>query len=471
MKMKKKLDSPGEEETEAGRGDESGTGPDLLEDVLASLYLLGEHDLAAAKAKADAEMKEYRDWLLTREPIQYLGVIVKGRNGVRVKDPVTMTRFSGTVEPKDADGDIEIVRLDAAGERRNVLLRCPLRGIGPQGAILHRKYKRIKQTLTVKITPNERGGFNLDVAVRSEGLAMVVGGGSPVSNGGGKRTRAARAGAAGTGEGYNTRPLAHGPAPTPPDAGVPPALRYAVMGVLTIAVGLGLSRFAADLICRHPPTSTARVVPAVSSGAPAPAPEVSRDRGDMEVRRALFRPDSMANAGARPEVEKPDRGQKPAPVSARGVDNSKESKRRDKLASIGRIVIVITPGDTDPEEVFDMQKVTINLKQSGFTEVVAQKKPNVLVMSKPDDAQATKTMFIRIADGAGEKDDCAEQAKADEQDTLLLLSEILAADLPAAELTAAISDPTRQCVEREVRVESDGATDEAAQATALTDMH
>src|ERR1044072_1378930 len=92
------------DDMEADRGDESGTGLDLLEAALEACRASGEEDIYRAIEKSNEDVVPYRKWLLTGECIQYLDIVVKGRDGVQVQGPIAITRFSGTVDPKYSDG-------------------------------------------------------------------------------------------------------------------------------------------------------------------------------------------------------------------------------------------------------------------------------------------------------------------------------------------------------------------------------
>jgi hypothetical protein len=437
--MKKALDSREQEEIEAGQGDESGTGLDLLDEILASCRLIGESDLDAAAAQAKEEMEAYKRWLLSGELIHYLGIIIKGRDGLQVKGPVTLTRFSGTIDPEYAGGTVEIVRLNAAGERQNVLLRCPLRRLGPEGISISEEYKRIGQTLSVKIAPNDLGGFNLDVAVLAQELARAVGGGSPISNGGGsKRVKAARANGAAAGGGALTIP----PFMWPSTSSIP---NY-VMGVILGTVVLSLLLF--KVFSSERSESHLRGAENTVSGQLTSVNKSGGSKIEQEVDSTTPETAPTTSVGIQAKAEKPNTLPQASP--AKIADSQRQVKRREKLASVGKIVIVIAPEGKDDRATTDIREAfATDLQGCGFIIDEDQTKANVLVMRKnPDDTVARRTVFINVSDKAGEKDDCTAQANTQVQAALRELSEMFVGELPIA-----LSTGKEQCVEEPVQVE------------------
>lgn len=438
--MKNALDSREQEDIEAGQGDESGTGLDLLDEILASCWLIGESDLDAAAVKAKAEMEAYKRWLLSGDRIQYLGIIIKGRDGVQVKGPVTLTRFSGTIDPKYAGGIVEIIRLNAAGERQNVLLRCSLPRLGPEGVSICEKYKKIGQMLAVKIAPNDLGGFNLDVEVSSQELARAVGGGSPVSNGSGsKRTRAARANGAAAGGDSLTIP----PSMWPSTSSIP---KY-IMGVILCTMVASVLLVKAFSSAK--PESPLRAAENRTSSEFIPVREaIVSQIGQEEIHKAS-QTGPITSTSTQAKAGKPNKVSRESP--AKIADSQWEMKRKEKLASVGRIVIVIAPeGIKDDKATTDIREAfATDLQGCGFTIDEDQTKANVLVMrKKPGDTYADRTVFINISDKAGEKDDCSAQANAREQTALLQLSEMFGGELPVT-----LSTGKGQCVEESVQAE------------------
>lgn len=439
--MKNAFDSCEEEDINVGQGDGSGTGLDLLDEILASCWLIGESDFDAAAAKAKAEMEAHRRWLLSGERIQYLGVIIKGRAGVQVKGPVTLTRFTGTIDPKYADGIVEVVRLNAAGEHQNVLLRCALRRLGLEGLSICERYKKIGQMLAVKIAPNDLGGFNLDVAVSSEEIAKAVGGGSPVSNGSGsKRTRATRASGAAAGGNFLNIP----PSAWPSTSSIP---KYVMGAVLCIAVASTLLVKAFSSTKLESP-SLAAENGGISGFTTARESDNSQIEQKSNSEASQTGPSASTSAPAR--ERKTNRVPLVSPTPTKISDTRLDNKGGEKLASVDQIVIVISPKGKNDREITDIREAfATDLKEYGFTKDDEQTKTNVLVMRKKSaETSESRTVLINVTDNVDEEDDCSAQTNAQEQAMRLQPSEFFDGDL-----STTFSTVKGQCIDEAPQAE------------------
>lgn len=425
---------PQQDGAETEQGDESGTGLDSLLRAIEGCRLMGEPELPKAIAKARNEMQAHKKWIFSREPILYLKIIIKGRDGVQTQGPVTLTRFSGKVDPRYADGIVEIIRLNEMGEHQNTLVRCSLKNLGPEGVLICEDYEQIGQSLITEIKPDSAGGFNLDVSVASHAFENGFHNDSPASNKDAarpaKKGRVRKDVAGGDG---NRAPMFQTLTWTVSPSLVHYAASFVVACLMTLLVFESVLSYTPlrgyTSALRNNPTRQQKLGGATEHGL------TQREAEARVVSVAAPVADDQSNE---PE-ESPHAIQRGLLASVRiTASNPWEKKRRERLATVDSIVIVIDPEARDKKMLQEMQSTFARvLAQRGFTVSKSryEHKGSVLVTlnMESDGTAETKAVFVRMTDADGylwdAKSGCPIVTSTQKHDALFMLSTYFADNL------------------------------------------